>query len=606
MNSSGFKIKERIFKRLFLLQDITSKYIRIFSPFIKFIFSVLALFYIVLVILNIGFAKEEEIIPGIGTFEIIFYGLFITRYIPELFHLKKRKIIRWVIDGGLFIGGLFLFIGLLKSRGNGSNWLNEKPLHFIFLNIYLVLLIGSEIYRIFRIINKIRISPSLLFSLSFLFVIFLGSGLLMLPNSQLVPLTYLDALFTSTSAVCVTGLVVVDTSTAFTELGQLIILILIQVGGLGIMTFTFFFSYFFTGSASLKDRMLLKEALSSERISDLFSILIQIISVTFLIELLGAVFIFFSLKNSIDDAVFFSVFHSVSAFCNAGFSTLSGGLYNTSLQNNYPFQTVIALLIIIGGIGFPVLIAILGYIKNRIASSINSNKVKQVKWHMVSNQIGVKIVLVSTFILLVTGTIGYYLLEMNTSMEGSSGIQKLMTSFFGSVSARTAGFNVVDITEWSLPTILLMLFLMWVGASPGSTGGGIKTTTFTVALKTVWDFLRGRQNVEIGNREIGTETIKRILVVIILSGIVISIGFFSLMINDPEKDPVYLLFESFSAFGTVGLSLVDTATLSGNSKITIIITMFLGRLGPLTVLSGLFLSDSTRHYKYPKHNFSIN
>lgn len=606
MNSSGFKIKERVFKRLFLLQDITSKYIRIFSPFIKFIFSVLALFYIVLVILNIGFAKEEEIIPSIRTFEIIFFCLFISRYFPELFHLKKRKIIRWIVDGGLFIGGIFLFIVLLKTRGNAPNWLNQKPLHFIILNVYLILLIGSEIYRIFRIINKIRISPSLLFSLSFLFVIFVGSGLLMLPNSQRVPLTYLDALFTSTSAVCVTGLVVVDTSAAFTELGQLIILILIQVGGLGIMTFTFFFSYLFTGSASLKDRMLLKEALSSERISDLFSILIQIISVTFLIEFLGAVFIFLSLKDSIDHAVFFSVFHSVSAFCNAGFSTLSGGLYNTSLQNNYQFQTVIALLIIIGGIGFPVLIAILGYIKSRIAHSFNAKKTKRVKWYMVTNQIGVKIVLVSTFILLATGTIGYYLLEMNTSMNGSSGIEKLMTSFFGSVSARTAGFNVTDITEWSRPTILLMLFLMWVGASPGSTGGGIKTTTFSVALKTVWDFLRGRQNVEIGNREIGTETIKRILVVIILSGIVISIGFFSLMINDPEKDPVHLLFESFSAFGTVGLSLVDTATLSGNSKITIIITMFLGRLGPLTVLSGLFFSDSTKHYKYPKHNFSIN
>jgi Trk-type K+ transport system membrane component len=263
-------------------------------------------------------------------------------------------------------------------------------------------------------------------------------------------------------------------------------------------------------------------------------------------------------------------------------------------------------LIIIGGIGFPVLIAILGFIKNKIDRSIDSYKAKRVKWHMVTNQIGVKIVLLSTFILLLVGTVGYYVLETDTSLKGTSGIQKFMTSFFGSVSARTAGFNVVDITEWSTPTILLMLFLMWVGASPGSTGGGIKTTTFTVALKTTYDFFRGRQNVEIGNREIGAETLKRVLVVIILSGIVISTGFFSLMINDPGKDPVYLLFESFSAFGTVGLSLVDTGTLSENSKITIIIIMFLGRLGPLTVLSGLFFSQANKYYKYPKHNFSIN
>lgn len=606
MNSSLFKIKEKLFKYLFLFQDGISKYIRIFSPFIKVVFSVLALFYIVLVILNIGFAKGEEIIPGIETFRAIFYGLFITRYLPELFHLKKRKIIRWIIDGGLFIGGLFLFVALRKIHDNELNWLNEQSLHFIILNVYLVLLIGSEIYRLLRIINKVQISPSLLFSLSFLFVILVGSGFLMLPNAQVIPLSYLDALFTSTSAVCVTGLIVVDTSTAFTELGKLIILILIQAGGLGIMTFTFFFSYVFAGSASLKDRMLLKEALSSERISDLFSILIQIISVTFFIEFIGAIFIFLSIEGSVDNPMFFSVFHSVSAFCNAGFSTLGGGLFNSDLQNNYPLQTVIALLIIVGGIGFPVLIAILGFIKNKIVHSIDSYKAKRVKWHMVTNQIGVKIVLVSTSILLLAGTVGYYFLEMDTSLKGTSGIQKFMTSFFGSVSARTAGFNVVDITEWSMPTILLMLILMWVGASPGSTGGGIKTTTFAVAMKTTYDFFRGKQNVEIGNREIGSETLKRVLVVIILSGIVISAGFFSLMINDPGKDPVYLLFESFSAFGTVGLSLVDTGMLSEKSKITIIIIMFLGRLGPLTVLSGLFFSNSNKYYKYPEHNFSIN
>lgn len=606
MNLSFFKIKEKIYKRLFLFQDAISKYIRILSPFIKVTFSVLALFYIVLVILNIGFAKGKEVIPGIETFKTIFYGLFLTRYFPELFHFKRRKIIRWIIDIGLFIGGLFLFILIWKSREIELSWLSEQPLHFIILNVYLILLIGSEVYRIFRIIDKVQISPSLLFSLSFLLVILVGSGLLMLPNAQAIPINYLDALFTSTSAVCVTGLVVVDTSTAFTDLGQLIILILIQAGGLGIMTFTFFFSYLFAGSASLKDRMLLKEALSSERIGDLFNILVQIVSVTFLIEIIGAIFIFLSIEGFVDNPLFFSVFHSVSAFCNAGFSTLGGGLFNPGLQSNYPLQSVIAVLIIIGGIGFPVLIAILSYLKNRIVRFINFYKAKRVKWHMVRNQIGVKTVLLSTFILLLAGTIGYYVLEMDTSLNGASGIQKLMTSFFGSVSARTAGFNVVDITEWSRPTILLMLFLMWVGASPGSTGGGIKTTTFAVALKTTYDFFRGRQNVEIGNREIGTETLKRVLVVIILSGIVISTGFFSLMINDPGKDPVYLLFESFSAFGTVGLSLVDTATLSENSKITIIIMMFLGRLGPLTVLSGLFFSNSNKYYKYPEHNFSIN
>ena len=181
-----------------------------------------------------------------------------------------------------------------------------------------------------------------------------------------------------------------------------------------------------------------------------------------------------------------------------------------------------------------------------------------------------------------------------------------MTSFFGSVSARTAGFNMVDITEWSYPTIFLMIFLMWVGASPGSTGGGIKTTTFAVALKASYDFIRGRQIVEIGNRQIGTETLTRVLVVVLLSLVVIFSGFFILLITDPGKNPVHLLFESFSAFGTVGLSITNTSTLSSSGKILIMMMMFIGRLGPLTVLMGLFVSDKKRYYSYPKQDLVIN
>jgi len=605
MSSGFYKIKEKLFKQFFLLQD----YIAILSKkgiyALKFVFAFFASAYVIHLLIHVGFSDKWDFYSGNNFYKYIFYGLFLSRYIPEVLILKKRNSLRWIIDGILFTTGILIGYTLLKGNA-AEEWASRIFGNFLLLNIYIIILIVAELHRLFRVVNSLRMSPASLFALSFLVLILAGSGLLMMPNARVEPISYLDALFTSASAVCVTGLVVVDTSAAFTDLGKIIILILIQVGGLGIMTFTGFFSYIFTGSASYKDRFLLKEMLSAETMSSLFKALIQIVVVTFLIELLGALLIYLNIGDVGQDPILFSVFHSVSAFCNAGFSTLPDGLGNTLVKDNYAVQSVISLLIILGGIGFPVLLALLKYTRYSLRRWTTVDKTKKIKWHMVTNHAGTRIVLISTFVLLIAGTLGYYLLEKNNSLEGMSGTGQFMVSFFGSVSARTAGFNVVDITKWSYPTIFLMIFLMWVGASPGSTGGGIKTTTFVVALKTVFDFIRGRKTVEIWNREIGTETIYRVLVVILLSVVVIFLGFFVLLVTDPYKNPVHLLFECFSAFGTVGLSIANTATLSGSGKITIIILMFLGRLGPLTVLTGLFVSGRKKYYRYPKQDLIIN
>ncbi len=181
-----------------------------------------------------------------------------------------------------------------------------------------------------------------------------------------------------------------------------------------------------------------------------------------------------------------------------------------------------------------------------------------------------------------------------------------MVSFFGSVSARTAGFNVVDITRWSYPTIFLMIFLMWIGASPGSTGGGIKTTTFAIAFRSVWNNIRGRDYLKIGNREVGSNTITRVLTIIVLSVLVIGTGFFCLLLSEPGKDPSHLLFECFSAFGTVGLSIADSSTFSDAGKGVDIILMFTGRVGPLTLLTGFMLSHRKRYARYPEIDIVIN
>ncbi|MGV8138025.1 MAG: potassium transporter TrkG [Mangrovibacterium sp.] len=600
-----YQLREKIYKRFFRLQDALARLSVKVIFILELVFPVLSLVYLALILIYIGFSEDSGFYQDPELYRYLFYGLFLSRYLPEFLSLKKRKKIRWFIDGGLFLTGIAISRALLKEEvpeGTQLSWISD---HFLLLNVYIVLFIVAELPRLFRVINSLRIAPALLFALSFLAVILIGSGLLMLPNAQAQPVSYLEALFTSASAVCVTGLIVVDTATAYTTLGKIIILFLIQLGGLGIMTFTGFFSYLFTGSATYKDRLLLRDLLSSETMGGLFRTLIQIVGVTFLIEIAGAVLIYLSASNAANDPVFFSVFHAVSAFCNAGFSTLSDGLGNSVLLNNYMLQTTIAVLIILGGIGFPVLLSLLNYCLGFTGKPGKSNKMKKKKWHMITRAVSTRIVLVSTVGLLAAGTLAYYLLERK-ALHGLSGTSQFMTSFFGSVSARTAGFNMVDITRWSYPTIFLMIFLMWVGASPGSTGGGIKTTTFAVAMKAAYDFIRGRQIVEIGNRQIGTETLTRVLVVILLSLGVIFTGFFGLLITDPGKNPVHLLFESFSAFGTVGLSITNTSTLSSSGKILIMIMMFIGRLGPLTVLMGLFVSDKKKYYSYPKEDLIIN
>lgn len=596
-----FNLKERFYKRLFLIQDFGKKFGKNLAHVLVFSFFLTSLGYFILITVHFGF-RDGEFTPQVfSNIQTILYVIFLTKYLSQLILLKKRILSRWIIDGVIFLLSFgVVMLNMFTENGAASST------DFLILNLTVVLLIITELYRISRIINSVRIAPSLLFVISFLFVILIGSGLLMLPNAQAKPVNYFDALFTSASAVCVTGLTVVDTAGSFTSLGKLIILFLIQIGGLGIMTFTGFFGYIFTGSASYKDRLLLKEIISSESLGSLFRVLIQIIFITFLAELAGAVLIYLSVADVGENKFLFSVFHSVSAFCNAGFSTLPGGLNSPSLQHNGLFDLIISGLIIVGGIGFPVMLTLFIIFRNILLKLSPWSKEKKLRWHPVTNNINHRIVIFTTVILLAAGTLLYYLLEKNKSLAGLNGLEPLLVSFFGSVSARTAGFNMVDITAWSYPAIFLMIFLMWVGASPGSTGGGIKTTTFTIALFTVRDFIRGRHNVQIGNREIGRETIFRVLVVIFLSLLVIFTGYFGLLMTDPEKDPVYLLFETFSAYGTVGLSLVDTSTLSQSGKGIIICLMFLGRLGPLTVLSGMFVSNKRQYFKYPKQDLIIN
>jgi potassium uptake TrkH family protein len=428
----------------------------------------------------------------------------------------------------------------------------------------------------------------------------------MLPNSRTVPVSYQDALFTSVSAVCVTGLTVMDTATSFTDMGKIIILCLIQLGGLGMMTFTGFFSYIFTSRSSLQERMLLQDIFSAESLGNLFQILVKIVVFTFLLEAAGALIILSSLSEEMPRRIFYSLFHSVSAFCNAGFSIFPAGLMSDDIRQNYVLLSAISVLIITGGLGFPVMIRFYAVVKSRIA--IIWDYIFRIRFRSKREKLdtGSKIALMTTLFLVLAGTVIFFLTERKSSMNSMTVSGQLFLSYFNSVTTRTAGFNMSDLTLLGYPAILFMTFLMWIGASPGSTGGGIKTSTFTLALLSAWSNIRGRKSLEISGREINQGTLNRILSIIILSLLLVGTGYFALLITETGKNPIYLLFESVSAFSTTGLSLADTSTLSHPGKNVIMVLMFVGRVGPLTLLTGLFFAGSRKYYSYPGGDISIN
>lgn len=454
-------------------------------------------------------------------------------------------------------------------------------------------------------------NPAQLFIISFLLLILIATLLLLLPKAANEEISALDALFTATSAVCVTGLIVVDTGTYFTQFGQTIILIFIQLGGLGIMTFASYFSYFFRGGSSYENQIMLKDMTNSEKIDEVFSVLKKIILLTFSVELVGAIFIFFSLEKTlftgILSRIYFSVFHSISSFCNAGFSTLENSLYEPAFKFNYPMQIIIVLLFILGGIGFPILFNLYKYfsyyLKNLFLKYSRPGESVYTPWII---NLNTRIVLATTAVLLLVGTLLFYFFEYGNTLKEHSAFGKIVVAFFGAATPRTAGFNSVDISALNFSTILVILILMWIGASPGSTGGGIKTSTFALATFNFISLARGKDRIEVFRREISDLSIRRAFAIIALSLMVIGSSIFLVASFDSDKTLLSIAFESFSAYSTVGLSTGITSQLSAPSKLVIIATMFIGRVSMLSIMIALFRRVKHLNYKYPKEEILMN
>jgi trk system potassium uptake protein TrkH len=467
--------------------------------------------------------------------------------------------------------------------------------------------------RLFAI-QKQPLHPALIFAVSFLFLIFGGTFLLMVPSATYNGINFVDALFTSTSAVCVTGLAILDTGKDFTRFGQISILILIQMGGLGVLTFTNLFGLFFRGKTSFQNQIMLKDFINAENIGQTFRTLVKIVLFTLAVESIGAVLIYSYMNEKIvygfGEQIFFSVFHAVSAFCNAGFSTLTNGLYEESIRFNYGIHLVVAVLIIIGGIGYIVVFNYFTFIKTWI---LNKYQRLFTQKHIHPTRplisLNTKIVVYTTFLLLVVGMLAFYILEYNNTLKEHHGWGKVVEAFFGSVTPRTAGFNTVNIKALTLPTLLIYLLLMWIGASPGSTGGGIKTSTFAIVTLNIWQQLTGKRRMELGWKEIPQKTQQRAFSIMSLSLVALGFSVFLVSIFDGELGLMPLAFECFSAYGTVGLSMGITHKLSDAGKIVLTITMFIGRVSFLTLLVGIvqqFFRAKNKPYQFPEEDIFIS
>lgn len=479
------------------------------------------------------------------------------------------------------------------------------------LYLHLLTLGFIEFSRLNQYLSSFKFGPGRILILSFVLLILIGTFLLLLPASTTGGIHIIDALFTSTSAVCVTGLIVVDTASTFTPFGKTIIMILFQLGGIGMMTFTSFFGFFFKGNFSYSSQIYIKDFVNSDQLADLFKVIFKILFFTLIIEGIGAVIIFLSLEenflNSVGERWFFSVFHSISAFCNAGFSTLEYGLYELPVRFNYTMQLVIVGLIIVGGIGFTVMLHLYDAFKIYIKKFRGFRKTFDINIkHENRLNLNTMIVVRTTAVLILTGSILMFILEYNHTLAEHKGIGKYINALFEAVTPRTAGFNSVDLNQMSFAAVMLTMLLMWIGASPGSTGGGIKTTTFALAFLNIISLARGKDRVEFHGRHIPAQSIRRAFAVISLSLIFIGFSIFVLSFTDSRLGFLELSFEVFSAFSTVGLSLGITGSLSDSGKLVMVIIMFVGRVGAITLLISIFRKVKSLRYQYPQEDILIS
>lgn len=556
-----------------------------------------------LYIVDIGFLLPIEFEKTVLSVYFITLGLGIFYTTAKAIYEKVRNLRLLIFDMvsiGLIVFCIYKQLSTQTATSITTQWIQGA----IFIKLIRAIVTPRIKYK------RSVLNPAQLFIISFLCLIMIGSLLLSLPNATKDGISFIDALFTSTSAVCVTGLTVIDISSGFTQFGQTILMLLVQAGGLGILTFASYFSYFFKGGATYENQLALSDISDSNKIGEVFTTLRRIIVITFIIEFIGALFIFLNIDksfvHSFGEQVFFSVFHSISAFCNAGFSTMPKGMMQDGFQFNYSLQFIIVTIFVFGGLGFPIMINILRYAKyfvKRYLLWFTSGQHNYRAWVMTFSS---KINLITTFILIVLGTVLVFAMEYSNTLASHQGFGKFMTALFTATTPRSAGLNTIDFSALQISTILIIILLMWIGASPASTGGGIKTSTFAIATLNFISLAKGKRKIELFRREVADISVRRAFATMTLSFISIGIGICFVAHFDSQFSLLQIAFECVSAYCTVGLSLGITPELSEASKIVMVILMFTGRVTMLSILIAFFKKVRVMSYQYPTDEIMIN
>lgn len=524
--------------------------------------------------------------------------------------VRLNRVVKWIVD----IAVLTTLLPLLYPHPEHP-WIPilEK---ILYSNYYLYSILGVysavEIsYGIMAAMGK-RTNPSLILSASFLLFIFIGSLVLMMPKCTVSGISYIDSLFVSTSAVCITGLTTVDVSQTFTPVGLIVIAVMVQVGGLGIMTFTSFFALFFSGNASIYSQLIAKDMIYSKTINALLPTLLYIFGFTIAIEAAGAVALFLCVHNTLGlsahDEIVFSAFHALSAFCNAGFSNIEGGLSNPLLlRSNQMVYLVASVLIFAGGIGFPILVNFRQAIGSRLKSLRNlllHGNMGARPAHIYD--LNTKVVLVASGWIIAVSTILFFLFEYDNSLAGMPWGHKIIQSLFNSFVPRSSGFSSVNPTGFLNITLLMFVVLMWIGGGSQSTAGGIKVNTFATMILNLRAVVLGRQRITAFGRTISVPSLRRAHAVIALSIVAYVLFAILLVALEPRLPTRALLYEAASALFTVGSSLGVTPYLSIPSKALLSVAMFLGRVGIISLLVGIVGTHTDPPAKLPVDNIIIN
>ena len=598
------QIRERINLRIYDSKIAVVKTLRYISV-------PLSLLSVAALIVSHGYALEPSETALVDILLKTTIGFYIFKYFAELFYdfspaeyvRKSRFEFSLMLYMLVNIAAINIFnFELTAAIGNLLGVKRFDELFMLLVQGYFLVFVALELGKASRLLPQMKLSPPALLAISFSLITLLGAGLLAMPEMSRLPngLSTLDALFTSVSAVCVTGLSTFDIATVLTFKGKVILMVLIQLGGLNFITFTSLFALLANPGVGTRYKSMLQASYSAESLETSVQLTGQIVRFSLLFEAVSAALLFISWGDqhfaTVGDRIFHSLFHAISAFNNAGFSLYTGGLADESLLGNVPLGLVISLTVVLGGLGFRPIYEVFSYkaLKHR-----RSNP-----W--VHFSVNTKIAVYAIAILVPLGALLFFILEQHGTLAGQSPAMALYHSVFSSITTRTAGFNTIDFGAIGLPTLLVVMLFMFIGGSSGSTAGGVKTSTFALVFLNALGTIRGRKRVELFRQTIPVELLNLALSVFLFSASVVLLGIFALSITDGHLGLARIAFEELSAFCTVGLSTGITSELSTSGKTILMISMLVGRVGTVTLAFALTSKrKDSQDYRYPNASVQV-